>query len=112
MEPISNLPMKIRELLFYALDILIKDGARGCAKKGFLEKKYVDYVDELYQVYGGKFRLPPPNAPMFLIMVDDNTYYIEIPLWIEGENEPSELFAHMEINSKTKKIKLASFLVP
>jgi hypothetical protein len=94
---LQDLPERVRELVFKTLDTFVKHGPRGLAEEGIFPAEGVPVVEERCADFGGRFRVPPLNAPVYVYKTTSG-YDLELPLWLEGADDRSDLFIFLEVD--------------
>jgi hypothetical protein len=88
---LQDLPERMRELVLKTLDTFVEHGPRGLAEEGLFPAAGVPVAEERCADFGGRFRVPPLSAPVYVYKTT-NGYDLELPLWLEGETDRSDLF--------------------
>lgn len=94
---LRDLPSCVSNLVFETLRVFVQDGPRGLAARGLFPEDQVAVAEERCMDFGGRFRLPPSSATVYVYRRDE-LYDLELPLWLEGEEESSDLFMFLEVD--------------
>ena len=110
-QTMGDLPQSVRTLVFDLLDMFAKQGPGGLAEKGIFPAEWMPVVEERCADFGGRFRIPPLSAPVYVYKKNE-IYDLEIPLWIEGEDDRCDLFIFLEVDPTTGTARMVDLYVP
>jgi hypothetical protein len=108
---ISALPTHVRILLAVALRDLCDGGLQALVSKGQFGAGDVDVAEERLREFGSTFVTPPEGAIAYVYQ-NENGIDVEVPLWIDGATEPSDLFAYFSIYPSDSRILLTDIRAP
>lgn len=108
---LQGLPQEVRDTVFRTLEIFVKRGPRGLVESGLCPPEYLPVAEEQCADFGGKFRLPPLNALVYVYKKED-VYDLELPLWLEAEDDRSDLFIFLEVDATAGTARMTDLYVP
>ncbi len=110
-QKLQDLPGPVQELVSRILGIFIESGPRGLAEKGLFPMAEVPVAEERCGDFGGRFRVPPSDAPVY-VYIDGNVCDVELPLWLAGEDDRSDLFIFLEVDPVAGTARMTDIRAP
>jgi len=110
-QTLQDLPAPVRDPILRILEVFVESGPQGLADRGLFSAAGVCLAEQYCADFGGKFRVPPPSAPVFAYSCGD-VYTIDLPLWVEGENDRSDLFIFLEVDPVAGTARMTDLYVP
>ena len=110
-QTLQDLPLRVRDLILATLQIFVDEGPRGLATRGLFPEDQVAVADERCADFGSKFRIPPAGAIVYAYRHDD-CYDVELPLWLQGEDDRCDLFIFLEVNPAVGIARMWDLRVP
>lgn len=110
-QKLLDLPASVIAAVSRTLDIFVRRGPAGVANVGLFRAEDVVVAEERCGDFGGQFRMPPADAPVH-VYVDGLRYDLDLPLWVAGEDSPSELFIFLEVDSDAAEARMVDLRAP
>lgn len=110
-QTLNDLPRPVRDLAFKTLDVFVKSGPPGLAESGLFPIEYVPVAAERAADFGGRFRIPPLGALVY-VFKDGDVYDLDFPLWLEGEEDRNDLFIFLEVDTAAGVARVRDIYVP
>jgi len=108
---LKDLPQEVIDIVFRTLELFVKRGPRGLAESGLFPLENLPVVEEQCAYFGGKFRIPPLSAPVYVFKNGD-IYELDLPLWLEGEDDRNDLFIFLEIDPTAGSARMVDLYAP
>lgn len=110
-QTMGDLPQPVRSLVFELLEMFVNQGPRGLVEKGLFPAEWMPVIQERCADFGGRFRIPPLSAPVY-VYEKNGVYDLEIPLWIEGEDDRCDLFIFLVVDPAAGVARMVDLYVP
>ena len=110
-QKLHDLLQPVRDIVLRTLEMFVESGPRGLAERGLFPAAEVPVAEERCADFGGRFRMPPPSAPVYVYKSGDR-YDIELPLWLEGEDDRSDLFIFLVVEPAAGTARMVDLRAP